>query len=118
MPSDSFDPTFDGLSDLTTGDLPPERNLEAELFNKRSVRDLITNVERELGLNPGKKSKKVKRHACTLAPNREDDGAKLNKIINDDATYRILMWKDTWTVHGDYRVFLIYEEQLEEKKTK
>lgn len=118
MPSDPLDHTFDGISDLRPGDLPPERDLEAELFNKRSVRDLVTNVERELGLNPGKKNKNVKRHVRIVAPGRDDDAEVLGNILNDDAKYRILMWKDTWTVHGDYRIFLIYEEQLEDKKTK
>lgn len=117
MPSE-YDQTFDGLSDLRSGDLPPERDLESELFNKRSIRDLVTNVERELGLAPGKKSKQVKRHCRIVAPNKDDDAEILNTIINDDAKYKILMWKDTWTVHGDYRIFLIYEELVEDKKTK
>lgn len=112
-----FDPTFDGLSDLRSGELPPERDLESELFNKRSIRDLVTNVERELGLNPNnKKAKNVKRHCKILAPGRDDDAELMDKILNDDGKYRIMMWKDTWTVHGDYRIFLIYEEQLEDKK--
>ncbi|RTL07619.1 hypothetical protein EKK58_00160 [Candidatus Dependentiae bacterium] len=118
MPIDAPDQTFDGLSDLRADELPPERDLESELFNKRSIRDLVTNMERELGLTPGKKGKKVKRHSRIIAPGRDEDAEVLNGILNDDSKYRILMWKDTWTVHGDYRIFLIYEEQLEDKKTK
>lgn len=119
MPVNELDQTFDGISDLRSSDIPPERDLESELFNKKSIRDLVTNVERELGLNPGaKKAKNVKRHCRIIAPGRDDDAEILNRILNDDTKYRILMWKDTWTVHGDYRLFLIYEEQLEDKKSK
>ncbi len=110
--------TFDTLSDLRSGDVPVERDLEAELFNKRSLRDMVTNMEKELGISPGKKAKKARRHAEILAPGRESDGEKLSQILNDDLKYRIIMWKDTWTVHGDYRVFLVYEEQLEDQKVK
>ena len=119
MPIERLDQTFDGMSDLSPSDLPPERDLESELFNKRSIRDLVTNIERELGLNPGgKKGKNVKRHNRIIAPGRDEDAEILTQILNDDAKYRILLWKDTWTVHGDYRIFLIYEEQLEDKKIK
>lgn len=109
---------FSDLSDLSSSDVPPERDLEAELFNRRSVKDMVTSFEKELGLAPGKKAKAIKRHAEILAPGREEDATKLNSILNDDGKYRIVMWKDTWTVHGDYRVFLIYEESIDDKKAK
>lgn len=110
---------FSDLSDLHSSDVPPERDLEAELFNRRTVKDMMTSFERELGLAPAKKTKAaIRRHSEILAPGREEDGAKLNTILNDDAKYRIIMWKDTWTVHGDYRVFLIYEEAIDDKKAK
>ena len=107
---------FSDLSDLSSRDVPPERDLEAELFNRRSIKDMVTNMEKELGLSPGKKAKEVRRHVDILAPGREEDGQKLSRILNDDKTYRIIMWKDTWTVHGDFRVFLIYEEFVDDKK--
>lgn len=109
----------DGLSDIHNSEIPEPRDLEAELFNKRTIKDLVTNLEQELGLSPGKKNSVIKkRHAVVLAPSREEDGAKLSLILNDDKTYNIVMWKDTWTVHGDYRVFLIYEEFLDDKGKK
>lgn len=113
-----MDSLYSGISDLHDSDIPEPRDLEAELFNKKSIREMVTNFERELGLNPGKKGKNTKRHALILSPAKEDDSEKLAVILNDDAKYRIMMWKDTWTVHGDYRIFLIYEEIIDEKKRK
>lgn len=113
------DPMFSDLSEMRRGDLQEPRDLESELFNKKSIRDMVVSFEAELGINPGKKNKKsIKRHAEVLAPGKDDDAIKLSSILNEDEKYRVLMWKDTWTVHGDYRVFLVYEEQLEEKKDK
>lgn len=109
---------FIELSELRSSDVPAERDLEAELFNKRSVKDMVTSFEKELGLAPGKKAKTVRRHSEILAPAREEDNARLTTILNEDSKYRIVMWKDTWTVHGDYRVFIIYEEFIEDKKAK
>jgi disulfide oxidoreductase YuzD len=117
MPFDDVDRSYGEISDLTTGDIPPERDLAAELFNKRSIKDVVANIEKELGLNPqAKKAKNVKRHNVIVSPSRDQDAELLDKILNNDDIYRIIMWKDTWTVHGDYRIFLIYEEQLDKKK--
>lgn len=78
---------------------------------------MVSSLEKELGLNPSsKKNKNIKRCAKLLSPAKDDDSETLTNILNDDARYRIVMWKDTWTVHGEYRVFLIYEEVLEDKK--
>lgn len=115
MPAE--EPLFADLSDLRGSDVPEARDLESELFNRRPIKEMVASIEKELGLNPGKKQKKnIKRHAEVLAPSREEDGAKLHKILNEDEKYRVAMWKDTWTVHGDYRVFVIYEEFIDDKK--
>lgn len=116
--NDSTDLAFKStLSDLAGVDAGEARDLEAELFNRRSIKDMVTNLEKELGINPAdRKKSKVIRHAEILAPGKDEDNEKLAMIINDDNTYKIIMWKDTWTMHGDYRVFVIYEEFLDEKK--
>lgn len=106
------------LSEIRDSDIPEPRDLESELFNKKSIREMVTNFEKELGLAPGKKGKTVRRHAEILSPAKEEDGEKLSSILNDDGKYRIVMWKDTWTVHGEFRVFLVYEENIDVKKGK
>ena len=118
MPSEDL--TFQAeLSELGNGEFKEPRDLEAELFNRRTVKDLVTNLEKELGLNPsGNKKAAVKRHAVILSPNKDEDQQQLETILNDDAKFRIVMWKDSWTVHGDFKLFLIYEEFLDTKKGK
>lgn len=111
--NDSFDPN---LSDIHASSIQEPRDLESELFNRKTIKEMVTNFEKELGINPGKKTKNSKKHAEVLSPSKDSDSEKLSNILNDDAKYRIVMWKDTWTAHGDYRVFLIYEETLEDKK--
>jgi len=107
----------DELSEIQASSIREPRDLEAELFNKRTVKDLVTSFERELGLIPAnKKGKNIKRHACTLSPSKDQDSDTLDMLLNDDAKYRVVMWKDTWTVHGEFRVFVIYEELLDDKK--
>lgn len=109
----------DTVSDLKSSDVREARDLEAELFNRTTIKDMVTNFERELGINTrSSKKKNMKRVAELLAPGRDQDAEKLNAILNEDEKYRVVMWKDTWTAHGDYRVFLIYEEILEDKKAK
>lgn len=107
----------DSLSDIESSSIEPTRDLEKELFGKRQIKDLLTNFEQELGIAPGnKKAKKIVRKAEILSPSKDEDAEKLNQILNEDAKYNIVMWKDTWTVHGDYRIFIIYEEAIDDKK--
>ena len=40
----------------------------------------------------------------------------MNELLNDKDKFEIILWKDTWTVHGDFKVFVIYAEKQLGKK--
>ena len=102
---------FSDVSEISRGDIQEPRDLDAELFNKKSIQELLVNFEGELGLKTGRRNKtKSKRHIEVFNPEKDEDKERLTAILNEDDRFRILSWDKTWTAHGNYRVALIYEE--------
>lgn len=114
----------DKVSELTLnkrknkGNKKGDRDLKKELFGKKDVNAEIDAYESMLGY-PAKKpsEEKVQYKNKIFTPNRDGDSELLNELMNSKDKYRILMWKDTWTAMGDYKVFVIYTENLESEET-
>lgn len=97
---------------------PQEKDLEQQLFGKKGVKEFIDQFERETGIVPKKPDKQtVKYNNRVFSPTNEEDRKLLNELLNDRDRFGITMWKDSWTVHGDYRVFVLYYEILDGVKT-
>lgn len=109
----------DQLSDITNSSIPElsDRDLEKELFATKGVTEIIDALEQVKG--HGVKTKKVEARVYNkiFCPNTPEDARLLNQLLNDKE-FEIVMWKDTWTAHGDFRIFIIYKENLEFKKLK
>ncbi len=95
----------------------PERNLKKELFGKKDVNEVIDAYENSLGY-PKKQKQDVnlKYKNKIFTANNAEDTELLNELMNSKDRYTIVMWKDTWTVHGDYKVFIIYAENTDSKE--
>jgi hypothetical protein len=89
---------------LSNKDVPEPRDLEAELFpNKRGPKEIIDEYEKEiLGVRPKEKPINEKIYNKVFNLGDEHDEKLVNELLNDKKRFRILMWKDTWTVHGHY----------------
>lgn len=106
------------LSDLSNNAYPePVRDLETELFGKKGLKEKLDALESTLGYGKENTTPKIKFHNKIFCPNSEDDRKLLNELLNDPR-FSVVKWEDTWTAHGDYRVFIIYSENLEVKKAK
>lgn len=90
-----------------------ERELSEELFNTHKPKAIIDNFEQTVGLKPKTKKKKnvaYKNRQFNLEVDKDRD--LLNTLMNSPK-YRIVYFKDTWTALGLYRMFVIYEENLD-----
>jgi hypothetical protein len=108
----------DTVSDLKISKIKKDRDLENELFGKKGIQEKIDALEESLGFGKGEKikSRNLKFHHKLLNPSHDEDEQLLNELLNDKYRFNIIMWKDTWTVHGEYKVFVIYSEDLDVKK--
>ena len=96
-------------------EIPEPRDIEKELFGKKGVDEVIDSFERDvMGFKP-KNAKPINERFYNriFAVDDDTDRKLLNDLLNDGKRFRIIMWKDTWTVHGQYRVFCIYGENLD-----
>ena len=106
------------LSDLATSDFKePSRDLENELFGKKGLKAGLDALEHELGYATKAPVSKTKVYNKIFTPAAEDDQALLNELLNDPK-FQIVKWVDSWTAHGDYRVFVIYTENIDLRKNK
>lgn len=106
------------LSEINASTIPePTRDLEQELFGKKGIKEVIDVFEQEMGLGKPRETKQnLKYYNRIFCPSADEDQELLNELLNDKDRYRIIMWDKTWTVHGDYRVFVVYSENLDVKK--
>lgn len=104
------------VSDLPSRAFPePVGDLEAKLFGKKTIMETINQFEQEIGLSPAKK-RLTRIKSCVIAPSNAEDNQLFEEILNNRERYSIIGSDKTWTVHGDYRLFLIYEEVIDKKK--
>lgn len=89
-----------------------QRDLIQELFGKPNVNKIIDRIEAELGRPTATVKVKVKYHNRIFNLNLEEDIQLMNELLNEPERFTIIMWKDTWTVHGEFKVFVIYAETL------
>lgn len=105
------------LSDIQNSSVPePTRDLEYELFGKKGLKSALDNLEQELGYGKSKAVPKFKIYNKVFSANDDEDRELMNDLFNDPK-FNIIRWEQTWTVHGDFKVFIIYSENLDLKKT-
>ena len=93
----------------------PKRQLEDELFKKNWQKTVVDTFEKNLGL-PDKTTTQTKKNVLiknkTFQLEFDKDQILLNELMNSPR-YHIILWKDTWTMDGNYRIFAIYEDNLD-----
>ncbi len=102
--------------DLTRTGKP--RRVEEELSRKGWQEATIDNFEKQLGIfssvDKAPENRIVKTRVFQL---EYDKDAKLLTSLMNSPKHKILYWKDTWTVAGDYRVFAVYSELVDPETT-
>jgi len=97
---------------------------------KRNVRSEITNkgFDPEVVIDAFEQAKGIKRRPkvsdlsdytfknIVLDPEKQMDQDMLNELMNNKK-YMIALWKDTWTQHGNFRVFVVYGTKKEKEES-
>lgn len=104
---------FKAISDKPISKKKKTRNLESELFGDKTPTELVDAFEQQLGYPTPEKKETVRYKTKLFNINHELDKELLGQLLNDKDRYSIVMWKDTWTVHGDFKIFVIYSDKVE-----
>lgn len=102
------------VSELNAANYREPRDLEKELFGKKGSQKFVDNIEQELGIKPKIDKHRIKFHNRVFSPADPDDGKLLDELYNDPR-YAIVQTKDTWTAFGEYKMFVLYGEDLDFK---
>ena len=108
---------FDFGSSAADLGITRSRNIRSEVNNKSfDPEEVISAFEAAKGIAPRQRTKfsNYLFKNIVLDPEQEKDREMLDTLLNDPR-YIIQMYKDNWTVHGTYRLFLIYGNLKEEK---
>lgn len=106
----------------SVSDLPlkpkASRDLENELFSDKRITKVLDAYEETIGIkNKLPKKTNIVYKNILLSPGYdEEDKALFNELLNDIDLYRIVKMTDNWTARGDYRVFIVYTEDLDVKQ--
>lgn len=96
-----------------------KRNIRNEVSNKGFDPEAVIDAfETAKGIK--KRSKPIEAFELTfknivLDPEQQREQDMLNELMNNKK-YTIVLWKDTWTPQGSFRVFIIYGQKKEEEK--
>jgi len=80
---------------------------------------VVTAFEMQQGIRPRGKAPKQEDNmhytSVILKPERDDHRIELDKLVNNPE-YKIVVWKDTFTATGEYKVFIMYGKEKEKAK--
>ena len=95
-----------------------DEDLRKSIFNVMDPQKVIDNFERTHGpkVKKTKVSQTIKKSRL-FRPAQEKDKALFEQLMNNPK-YTITYYKDTWTAMGEYMVFVIYTEMLDEEAKK
>lgn len=104
------------VSELKASKPINERDLQAELLRKFDPTTVIDAFEEAHGTRkPKHKEVQYEFKNIMLEPAKLKDQEMLNKLMNDPK-FMIKLYKDSFSVRGDYKVFIIYGEAIDETK--
>ncbi len=93
------------------------RSLVDELYKKNWQKTTIDNFEKSMGYGP----KPASPESDVIFDNKlfEMEYDKDKKIFNElmnNPEYKIIFMKDSWTVDGKFRIFVIYSKKIKDKE--
>lgn len=95
-----------------------KRNVEEEIGGSlSSTSKAIDLIEQQAGISTPAHARgaAVKYKTKVLSVTEQKDAKELEILLNSPK-YSIVQYKDTWTALGEYKVFIIFTEQLDEKE--
>lgn len=97
-----------------------EEEIRKSLFNGSDPEKLVDAYEEQLGIKvPSTPTPKIKVNNVMLSPGvDDDDSVLLNQLYNDPELYQILEKSNYWTPRGEYKIFVIYTENLDVKEAR
>ena len=111
-----FNPT---LSDIAL-DPKSDDDLSKEIFKTFKQEDIIDAYEKSMGIKQRTYDipKTRYKHIMLSPGTSEDDSELLDQLKNDPELFQIIGEKSTWTVRGEYKIFIEYLENLDVKKAR
>ena len=105
------------LSELPL-DPKTEEQIETSLFKNFKPKEMIDAYERQLGITVSEPSMpKLRYKHIMLSPGvDEEEGALLDKLMNDPELYQIVNRDKYWTPRGELKIWIEYTENLDVKK--
>jgi len=118
MPDD-FSVGVDRVSDIPRAGRVgrQDKKYESALFGDFEPNKVVDSFEAAIGLNkPEVDKKNIAFRNILLNPGGdEEDSALLNRLLNDTERYHITFMDKTWTPCGDYKMFIVYVDDLDVK---
>jgi hypothetical protein len=101
---------------MTSGN--KKRNIRSEITNKGFDPEIVIDAfEQAKGIKRRPKVSEMTDYTfknIVLDPEKQMDQDMLNELMNNKK-YIIALWKDTWTQHGNFRVFVVYGTKKEKE---
>lgn len=96
------------------------RNVRSEITNKGFDPEVVIDAfEQAKGIKRSSKAADMSAYVfknIVLDPEKQMDQDMLNELMNNKK-YMIALWKDTWTQHGSFRVFVVYGTKKEKEES-
>ena len=95
-----------------------EEEIEKSLFKTFNPEQLVDAYEKSMGLEkPSAEQPKLRYKHIMLSPGVDDEDSQLlDTLMNDPELYQIVNRTQTWTVRGEFKIFIEYTENLDVKK--
>lgn len=109
----------DSLSDLPF-EPRTEEEIRSQLFHGSDPEKLVDAYEEQLGIKTASApTPRFKMNNVMLSPGADDDDSVLlNQLYNDQELYQIVEKSNYWTPRGEYKIFVIYSENLDVKEAR
>jgi len=91
-----------------------DRDLAAELYKKNWQSNSIDSFEKSNGIVPRTEKPNLRYKNRVFTPGYDEDSKLLNDLMNNPK-FSIIYSKDNWTVDGQYKMFVIYAENMDYK---
>ena len=97
-----------------------EEQIRKQLFHGSDPEKLVDAYEEQLGIRaPETPMPKMKVSNIMLSPGTDDDDSTLlNQLYNDTELYQVIEKSAYWTPRGEYKIFVIYSENLDVKEAR
>lgn len=104
--------TFTGVE---VNHAPEKRSIPQELGAKNWQQEKVDQFEKLMGISAAKKkAENLVYKTKTFNTEFDKDNKELTELFNSPK-YAIVYWNHTWTVSGDFKIFVVYSDNKDYK---